>query len=130
MTRVPVLALDHFFDQDLRSLEAVPQLDVRRFPYQRLRRRALRILGDSVGRGLVAYNDPALAHARGRYAAWLAREVQRLYLEKPFDVMVLPSDTFFYVRTLPAAVHRTRCAGRGGAEGDHDLPGNHGDLQP
>jgi hypothetical protein len=106
MHPVRVLALDHFFDQDLRSLEAVPQLDVRRFPYQRLRRRALRILGDSVGRGLVAYNDPALAHARARYAASLAREVQRLYLEKPFDVMVLPSDTFFYVRTLPAAVHR------------------------
>jgi CDP-Glycerol:Poly(glycerophosphate) glycerophosphotransferase len=106
MKRVRVLALDHFFDQDLRSLESVPQLDVRRFPYQRLRRRALRIMGDPVGRGLVAYNDPALAHARGRYAAWLAREVQRLYLEKPFDVMVLPSDTFFYVRTLPAAVHR------------------------
>jgi hypothetical protein len=106
MQPVRVLALDHFFDQDLRSLQALPQLDVRRFPYQRLRRRALRILGDSVGRGLLAYNDPALAHARGRYAAWLASEVQRLYLGQPFDVVVLPSDTFFYVRTLPAAVHR------------------------
>ena len=73
MHPVRVLALDHFFDQDLRSLEAVPQLDVRRFPYQRLRRRAIRIMGDTVGRGLVAYNDPALAHARGLYAAWLAQ---------------------------------------------------------
>jgi hypothetical protein len=106
MDRVRVLALDHYFDQDLLSLEAHPRLEVRRVRYQRMRRRALRTMGAAVGRGLDRYNDPVLAHARGRYAAWLAREVQRLYLEKPFDVIVLPSDTFFYVRTLPAAAHR------------------------
>jgi hypothetical protein len=105
MRALRVLALDHFFDQDLRALEAHPLLDVRRFPYQRLRRRAMRIMGEPVARGLDAYNDPKLAHARGRYAAWLAREVHRLYLERAFDVLVLPSDTFFYVRTLPAAAH-------------------------
>src|SRR5579859_6927940 len=106
MDTVRVLALDHYFDQDLLSLEAHPHLEVRRVRYQRMRRRALRIMGAAVGRGLDRYNDPPLAHAQARYAAWLAREVQRLYLEKPFDVIVLPSDTFFYVRTLPAAAHR------------------------
>lgn len=106
MEQLRVLALDHFFDQDLRALEAHPQLDVRRFPYQPLRRHAIRIMGESVARGLDAYNDPALAQARGRYAAWLARALHRLYLERAFDVLVLPSDTFFYVRTLPAAAHR------------------------
>lgn len=106
MNPVRVLALDHYFDQDLQSLEVHPRLEVRRFRYQRLRRRALRIMGADVGHGLDRYNDPGLARARSRYAAWLAREVQRLYLERAFDVIVLPSDTFFYVRTLPAAAHR------------------------
>ncbi len=106
MPALRVLALDHFFDQDLQALEAHPSLDVRRFPYGRLRRKAMRIMGESVARGLDAYNDPALASARARYAAWLAREVHRMYLERAFDVLVLPSDALFYVRTLPAAVHR------------------------
>jgi hypothetical protein len=101
-----VLALDHFFDQDLRALEAHPGLDVRRFPYQRLRRQAMRLMGNEVARGLKAYNQPGLARSRARYAAWLSAEVRRLYLEKAFDALVLPSDTFFYVRSLPAAAHR------------------------
>lgn len=105
MQQLRVLALDHFFDQDLRALEGHPQLDVRRFPYQPLRRRALRIMGDAVARGLTEY-DQVSAEARGRYAAWLERDLRRLYLEWAFDVLVLPSDTFFYVRTLPSAAHR------------------------
>ena len=63
-------------------------------------------MGLQVARGLHPYNDPGIAAARARYAAWLAREVERMYLERAFDVIVLPSDTFFYVRTLPAAAHR------------------------
>ena len=106
MGAVRVLALDHYFDQDLRALETHPQLNVRRFPYQRLRAPALRMLGSQVARGLHAFNDPALAAARRRYAVWLEGEVRRLYLERAFDVIVLPSDTFFYVRALPAAAHR------------------------
>jgi hypothetical protein len=31
--------------------------------------------------------------------------VRRLYLEKPFDIFVLPSDTFFYVRSLAGVTH-------------------------
>lgn len=103
--RLRILALDHFFDQDLRALESHPGLDVRRFPYQRLRRPAMRMMGADVGTGLQAYTHPRLAPARRRYAAWLAREVRRLYLERSFDVIVLPSDTFFYVRALPEAAH-------------------------
>jgi hypothetical protein len=104
--RVRVLALDHYFDQDLQALEAHPRLDVRRFPYQRLRGPAIRMMGQRVATGVRAYNDPAIAVARDRYTAWLAREIQRLYLEWAFDVLVLPSDTFFYVRTIPDATHR------------------------
>jgi hypothetical protein len=105
MDRLRVLAMDHYFDQDLQSLEAHPRMEVRRFPYQRLRGPAMRVLGNDVATGLHAYNHPELAAARARYAAWLKREVQRLYLERGFDVIVLPSDTFFYVRSLPDAAH-------------------------
>ncbi|GEM_PF-2343584 len=105
MDRIRVLAMDHFSDQDLRSLEADPRLDVRRFPYQRFRQPAIRIMGRAVARGLHAYNSPDIAAARRRYSLWLKREVERLYLERAFDVILLPSDTFFYVRSLPSAAH-------------------------
>jgi hypothetical protein len=103
--QVRVLALDHFFDQDLRALEAHPRLDVRRFPYQRLRGPAMRMMGRDVATGLQAFARPELAPARRRYAAWLRGEVRRLYLERAFDVIVLPTDTLFYVRSLPDAAH-------------------------
>lgn len=103
--RVRVLALDHFFDQDLRALEAHPRLDVRRFPYQRLRGPAMRMMGADVATGLLAFARPELEPARRRYAAWLVGEVRRLYLERAFDVIVLPTDTLFYVRSLPQAAH-------------------------
>lgn len=106
MQPVRVLALDHYFDQDLRALEAHPRLEVRRFPYRRLRAPAMRIMGSQVAHGLRAYNDPGITAGRNRFAAWLTREVEHLYLERAFDVLVLPSDAFFYVRALPAAAHR------------------------
>lgn len=103
--RLRVLAMDHFFNQDLRALAKQPQLDLRSFPYQRLRGTALRMLGESVATGLHDFARPELDGARRRYAAWLAQEVRRLYLERAFDLIVLPSDTFFYVRSLPEAAH-------------------------
>jgi hypothetical protein len=106
MRTTRVLALDHYFDQDLQALEGHPQLELRRIPYQRFRAPAVRMMGPAVGRGLRAFNEPHIATARLRYADWLVRDVDRLYLESPFDVFVLPSDTFFYVRALPAAAHR------------------------
>jgi hypothetical protein len=106
MRTTRVLALDHYFDQDLQALEGHPQLELRRIPYQRFRAPAVRMMGPAVGRGLRAFNEPHIATARLRYADWLVRDVERLYLESPFDVFVLPSDTFFYVRALPAAAHR------------------------
>ena len=105
MARLGALAMDHYFDQDLRSLEAYLRVDVRRFPYQRLRRAALRMMGSAVATGLQAYNRPELADARARYARWLNREVRNLYLERSFDVIVLPSDTFLTSGALRQAAH-------------------------
>jgi hypothetical protein len=100
-----ILALDHYFSQDLAALSAHPRLDVRWISYHRLRRAALNMMGPEVGTGLEAFAQPANADARARYSAWLRDEVRRLYLERSFDVFVLPSDTFFYVRDLPQALH-------------------------
>lgn len=100
-----LLALDHYFDQDLRALEAHPDLDIRRVGFDRLRRTAVRMMGDEVARDLKTFASPRLANGRKRYARWLHREVRRLYLERGFDMIVLPSDTFFYVRALPEAAH-------------------------
>ena len=60
-----------------------------------------------VATGLDAYNRADLEQAARRYARWLFGEVRRLYLEQAFDVIVLPSDTFFYVRSLPAPLMRS-----------------------
>jgi hypothetical protein len=104
-TPIRAVAMDHFFDQDLRALEADPRIDLRRVPYQRFRRTALRIMTDQISEGLEGFNNPALEAQRQRYARWLKSELRRIYLESAFDVFILPSDTFFYVRALPDALH-------------------------
>ena len=106
MSTTRVLALDHFFDQDLRALEGHPRLQVRRFPYQQLRGRAVRIMGRRSLADCIPTTIPvSLRHAPGTRHGSHAR-CERMYLERAFDVIVLPSDTFFFVRTLPAAAHR------------------------
>jgi CDP-Glycerol:Poly(glycerophosphate) glycerophosphotransferase len=102
-----VTVLDHFFGQDIDALRSAagPAVEWRVLPYWRLREKANRRLPTRVQEGLSAFADPALSGARARYAAWLRREVARLYCEWPFDVFVLPSDTFYYVRALPAVCH-------------------------
>lgn len=99
------LALDHYFAQDLDAMESTCQVKMRRLPFEHLRQPALRMLGNDVASGLSAYNDPALSERRSRYGAWLRNEVIRLYREWPFHIVVLPSDSFFYVRPLPATTH-------------------------
>ncbi len=64
----------------------------------------MRMLGADVASSLEAFCRPELAAGRERYAEWLSREVGRLFLEDSFDLFVLPSDTFFFVRALPAAL--------------------------
>lgn len=62
------------------------------------------MLGEAVGTGLENFARPELEEARQRYARWLDREFRRIYLEDPFDLVVLPGDQFFYVRALPDIV--------------------------
>jgi hypothetical protein len=102
-----VVVLDHYFGQDITALQeaAGRSLQWRVIPYFRLRDIANRIFPTSVRHGLAAYAAPEFAGLRERYADRLRKEVARLYREWPFDVFVLPSDTFYYVRDLPSICH-------------------------
>jgi hypothetical protein len=102
---IRALALEHFSGQDLDALTASPKLAVRRIPYTRFRDPAIRILGEDVGAGLERFWRDDLEPRRRRYETWLEREMRRLFIEWPFDVVLLPSDVFFYVRALPHAAH-------------------------
>ncbi len=106
MDRVRVLAMDHFSDQDLRALEADPRLDIRGFPISDSAQPAIRIMGRAGGPRSARIQRPG--HRRGRLplrGTGSSARCERLYLERAFDVILLPSDTFFYVRSLPAAAH-------------------------
>jgi hypothetical protein len=102
-----ILVLDHYFGQDIAALReaAGSSIQWRVIPYFRLRNAANRVFPPRVQDGLASYAEPGLADLRARYADRLRREVARLYREWPFDVFVLPSDTFYYVRDLPSICH-------------------------
>jgi hypothetical protein len=101
------VVLDHFFGQDIEALREASQgsIEWRIVPYYRFRDAANRILPEPVQQGLQLYASRELADARARWVGRLRREVARLYREWPFDVLVLPSDTFYYVRDLWPICH-------------------------
>lgn len=104
---IRVLVLDHFSGQDRSALVAAGGDDFswRVIPYWRLRNGANRFFPVDVQHGLAPYARPDLAPNRAAFADWLGREVRRLYREWPFDVFLLPSDAFYYVRPLPDVLH-------------------------
>lgn len=99
------LVLDHFFGQDIAALRAAlgPGEAIRTVHYGVLRTEALRVFGREVAVGLDGMSLPAFAAGRERWAARLRRLVEDEFAAWPFDVVVLPSDLFFYVRDLPRA---------------------------
>lgn len=105
--RVRVLALDHFSRQDRDALIAAggDEFAWRTVPYWRFRDRANEIFPPDVRHGLEAWARPELEPQRRSFSAWCRRELARLYVEWPFDVMLLPSDAFYYVRTFPENCH-------------------------
>ena len=106
MSALRLLALDHYFRHDIDALRRVSGVEIRSVPFTRLRDQAVRVLGAEVAIGLEPFMDPARSAARERYAMWLRDEIETMFVEWPFDAMILPSDTFFYVRDLPPATHR------------------------
>ncbi len=102
-----LLVLDHYFSQDIGSLTAAAgdeiSLDV--MPFEDLRAEALRVFPIEVATGLEAFARPELEPARRRYAEILREILEDRFTRAPFDAIVLPSDTFFYVRAAPDIAH-------------------------
>jgi hypothetical protein len=86
-------------------LAAGEQLELDVMPFDLLRSEALRVLPVEVGTGLEAFTDQVLERERRRYAAILRQMLEDRFSAAPFDAIVLPSDTFFYVRAAPAVAH-------------------------
>lgn len=103
-----LLILDHFFEQDIDALRAAApaDVDIRVLPYAVPRDEALRIFPEDVASGLVAFAEPRYEPYRRRYACWLERFLEDEYRRRPFDVFVVPSDEFFYLRAAPDICHR------------------------
>lgn len=100
------LLLEHHFAQDLQELRrAADGIELDAIPYEDLRSEALRVMPAEVARGLEAFADEHLATARKRYAGVLREIIFDRFVADPFDAIVLPSDTFFYVRALPQVAH-------------------------
>lgn len=101
------LVLDHHFAQDIDALRlgAGDGIELDLMPYDLLRSEALRVLPDEVGSGLEAFTRPETEGARHRYAAILREILEDRFTRSPFDAVVVPSDTFFYVRSALAPVH-------------------------
>lgn len=104
---VRFLVLEHHFSQDIDALAraAGDDLELDVLPYDLLRSEALRVLPEEVASGLEAFTKPGLEGARRRYAAILREILEDRFTAAPFDAVVMPSDTFFYVRAVPAVAH-------------------------
>jgi hypothetical protein len=100
------LLLEHHFAQDLQELRRVAAgIELETIPYEDLRAEALRTMPGEVACGLEAFASERLAEARRRYAAVLREIIFDRFVANPFDAIVLPSDTFFYVRAMPQVAH-------------------------
>jgi hypothetical protein len=104
---VRFLVLEHHSSLDIEALRgaADEELELDVMPFDLLRSEALRVLPAEVGTGFEAFTKPELDGARRRYAAVLREILEDRFASAPFDAVVMPSDSFFYVRSAPAAAH-------------------------
>jgi hypothetical protein len=104
---VRFLVLEHHFAQDIDALRraAGEEIELDVMSYDLLRSEALRVLPHEVASGLEAFVKPELEGARRRFAAILREILEDRFTASPFDAIVMPSDTFFYVRATPPVAH-------------------------
>jgi hypothetical protein len=104
---VRFLVLEHHFAQDIAALHeaAGDDLELDVISYEPLRAEALRVLPQQAAMGLEVFAKPELEDARRRYASILSEILEDRFSAHPFDAVVTPSDTFFYVRAAPPAAH-------------------------
>jgi hypothetical protein len=104
LSAMDVLVMNHSFEHDIAALRsASPEWDWRVVNLDLFAREATRVMGAEVTEHLGAYARPHLAERRQVYRQRLASLLEDLYLERPFDAFVAPSDSYFYLRDAPAA---------------------------
>lgn len=107
LSAVNVLVMNHSFEHDITALEAAsPDWCWRVVNLDLFAREATRVMGQEVTEDLGAYARPHLAERRAAYRERLARLLEDLFLERPFDLFVAPSDSYFYLRDAPEACKR------------------------
>lgn len=99
-----ILFIDHYFSQDIQEMSAAGGNHVIRIvPFSYFYHAARRRFPPSVFTGLENYYAPEIASARAQWRVEARRLVHRLYLSFPFDAIISPSDTFFYIRDVVTA---------------------------
>lgn len=98
--------MDHYFSQDIEALRrAAPGIEINTMSFGELRDEALRVMPPAVADGLEAFAAPDNEAGRRRYAGRLRQILEDRFTRAPFDALVVPSDTFFYVRAAPQVAH-------------------------
>lgn len=100
-----VLIIDHYFDQDIEALLQISQYSYWVVRYSYFYELARKIFPEPVFTGLEAFHRPEYAVHRNRYASAARRRLHELYLMYPFEVVLAPSDTFFWIRPVIEATH-------------------------
>ena len=102
-----LLAIDHFAMHDFDALRCAlkPGEEMKVISYEPFRFEALRIFPESVATGMEAYAAPEHTEHRERYARVLRDMLEDEFTAWPFDGLLLPSDTFFYVRAAREVCH-------------------------
>lgn len=95
-----IIAFDHFYSQDLDALEdALGSRDeLVRIPYRRWHRMAEKCFPREAFSGLERAFLPDLDSAWAKYRRLVAQEVKWLCRSHQPELLLLPSDSFFYVR--------------------------------
>lgn len=101
-----VLFINHHFDQDIEELISAryKQNEFRYISANYFALRARKFLPKAVFDGeLLEYHKPKYKLARHKWAKAAPKVLYELYQIYPFDVIISPSDTFFYIRDVISA---------------------------
>tara|TARA_R110002095_G_scaffold203663_1_gene185749 strand:- start:1260 stop:2597 length:1338 start_codon:yes stop_codon:yes gene_type:complete len=96
-----VLAVNHFFEQDLHVLQAfAPQHEVRAIPYAWIRELSTQIFPDENYRVFESYSEPGFAEREQVWDERMRPLIEHVRARFPFEIVILPSDAIFYLRVL------------------------------
>jgi len=100
---VKVLFINHNFSQDIEELISVryKQYDFRWILPTYFSLKARKFLPKAIfDNGLAEYHMPKYKLARYKWSKAASKALYKLYQIYPFDVIISPSDTFFYIRDI------------------------------